>query len=103
MTGELPYSEVLKLMQQAKIFLHPSSYEGFGCVCLEALQAGAHVISFCKPMNMDITHWHIVKDKDVAIEKALGLLSDQHTGYNPVKGFSIKGTVTTMMKLLEEN
>jgi glycosyltransferase involved in cell wall biosynthesis len=103
MTGELPYSEVLKLMQQAKIFLHPSSYEGFGCVCLEALQAGAHVISFCKPMNMDVTHWHIVKDKDVAIENALKLLSDQHTEYNPVKGFSIKDTVTTMMKLLGEN
>ena len=67
MTGELPYSEVLKLMQRAKVFLHPSSYEGFGCVCLEALHAGAHVISFCKPMNMQITHWHIVKDKDAAI------------------------------------
>src|SRR6185295_12039608 len=42
MTGEFPYNEVLKLMQRAKVFLHPSSYEGFGCVCLEALGAGAH-------------------------------------------------------------
>ena len=54
-------------------------------------------------MNRDIAHWHIVKDKDVAIENALKLLSDQHTEYIPVKVFSIRGTVTTMMKLLEEN
>ncbi len=103
MTGELPYSEVLKQMQRAKVFLHPSSYEGFGCVCLEALRAGAHVISFCKPMNMQITHWHIVKDKDAAIAKAQKILSNQHTEYNPVKGFSINNTVTAMMKLLGEN
>ena len=103
MTGELPYNEVLQRMQRAKVFLHPSSYEGFGCVCLEALHAGAHVISFCKPMNMQITHWHIVKDKDAAIANALKILSDQHIGHNPVKEFSINTTVTAMMKLLEEN
>jgi len=103
MTGELPYSEVLKLMQRAKVFLHPSSYEGFGCVCLEALHAGARVISFCKPMNAQITHWHIVKDKDAAIANALKILSDQHTEYNPVKEFSINNTVTAMMKLWGEN
>jgi glycosyltransferase involved in cell wall biosynthesis len=103
MTGELPYNEVLQLMQRAKVFLHPSSYEGFGCVCLEALQAGAHVISFCKPMNMQITHWHIVKDKNVAIVNALKILSDQRTEYDAVKGFSISNTVTAMMKLLGEN
>ncbi len=103
MTGELPYSEVLKLMQRAKVFLHPSSYEGFGCVCLEALYAGAHVISFCKPMNMDIPHWHIVKAKDAAIAKAQEILSGQQTEYNPVKRFSINNTVTAIMKLLGEN
>ena len=103
MTGELPYSEVLKLMQRAKVFLHPSSYEGFGCVCLEALHAGARVISFCKPMNAQITHWHIAKDKDAAIANALKILSDQHTAYNPVKEFSINNTVTAMMKLWGEN
>jgi len=58
LSGELPYHEVLKLMQRTKVFLHPSSYEGFGCVCLEALYGGAKVISFCKPMKNEIEHWH---------------------------------------------
>ena len=102
MTGELPYDEVLKLMQRAKILLHPSSYEGFGCVCLETLYAGAHVISFCKPMDVQITHWHIVKDKERAISKALRILSDQHTEYSPANGFSINNTVAAMINLLKE-
>ena len=102
MTGELPYNEVLKVMQRAKVFLHPSSYEGFGCVCLEALYAGAHVISFCKPINRDVTHWHIVNDKEAAILKALKILNDRYTDYKPVDGFGINNTVTGMIKLLEE-
>jgi len=99
MTGELPYSEVLKRMQRARLFLHPSSYEGFGCVCLEALYAGSHVISFCKPMNTQIAHWHIVKDKDAAITNALKILTDQYTEYTAVKGFGINNTVISMMSL----
>jgi glycosyltransferase involved in cell wall biosynthesis len=40
MTGMLQHTAVLKLMQRSKILLHPSSYEGFGIVCIEALYAG---------------------------------------------------------------
>ncbi|MEI9943386.1 MAG: glycosyltransferase family 4 protein [Chitinophagaceae bacterium] len=53
LVGELPYEEVLQLMQRTKIFLHTSRYEGFGVVCIEALYAGAKVISFTKPMNKE--------------------------------------------------
>jgi glycosyltransferase involved in cell wall biosynthesis len=102
MTGELPYNEVLKLMQRAKVFLHPSSYEGFGCVCLEALYAGAHVISFCKPMNRDIRHWQVAKDKEAALSKALKILTNQFTKYEPVHEFSINNSVAAMIRLFEE-
>jgi len=98
MTGELPYNEVLKLMQRSKVFLHPSSYEGFGCVCLEALYAGAHVISFCKPMNMLPTHWNIVNDREAVTATALKLLSHD-TEYKPVTGFDIRDTATAIMNL----
>lgn len=62
LTGELPHEEVLQLMRRTKIFLHPSSYEGFGFVCIEALYAGAAVISFCKPMKEEIRNWLIAID-----------------------------------------
>src|SRR6185312_4174287 len=51
--GEVAHETLLAFMQRSKIFLHPSSYEGFSMACQEALYAGCHVISFCKPMEED--------------------------------------------------
>ncbi len=62
--GELPHEEVLKLMQCSKVFVHPSSYEGYSTVCLEALYAGCHVVSFIAPEKRTIHHWHIVNTSD---------------------------------------
>ena len=74
LTGEKPHAETLQLMQRTKIFLHTSNYEGFSTVCLEALYAGCHVISFIKPMQHDIDHWHIVQTKEEMATKAIGIL-----------------------------
>lgn len=74
LTGELPHKEVLQLMQRAKLFLHPSSYEGFGVVCIEALYAGASVISFCQPMKESINNWHIAASKEQMITMAKEML-----------------------------
>jgi glycosyltransferase involved in cell wall biosynthesis len=99
MTGELPYNEVLKLMQRSKVFLHTSSYEGFGCVCLEALYAGAHVISFCKPMDTAITQWHIAKDKEEMTNETLRILKDPLVTYLPVCRYTIRDCVSQVMNL----
>ncbi|HEX7903059.1 MAG TPA: glycosyltransferase family 4 protein, partial [Chitinophagaceae bacterium] len=84
LTGELSHAEVLQQMQRAKLFLHPSSYEGFSGVCLEALQSGAHVISFCKAMKEEIEHWHIVATKERMIQQALAILENPLTNYKQV-------------------
>ncbi len=99
MTGELPYSEVLKLMQRAKVFLHPSSYEGFSGVCMEALCAGSHIISFCKPMNMDIPHWHIAKNKEEMVRETLRILQDPMTRYLSLHRYPIGDCVKQVMSL----
>jgi len=97
--GEIEHAETLKLMQRTKIFLHPSSYEGFSTVCLEALYAGAHVISFCKPMSKEIKNWHIVKNDDEMVKKALELLTDTQTKYERVLVQSMDDSVKAIMKL----
>jgi len=97
--GLTPHREVLGLMQRTKILLHTSNYEGFGVVCLEALYAGAHVISFCKPMDQEIRHWHIVGDEEEMIQKALDLLGDPATEYRPVLPFKMNNTVRSVMHL----
>lgn len=99
LTGELPHAEVLQWMKKGKIFLHPSSYEGFGSVCLEALQSGCHVISFCQPMKQPIKQWHIVNNMSEMKEKALELLNDPNAAYQPQIPFSIRDTAIQMMCL----
>lgn len=99
LTGLLTQQRVLAMMQRSKIFLHPSSYEGFGTVCIEALYAGAHVISFCKPMHHNIKNWHIVSTKKEMLEKLIQLLSDQTLVFEPVMAYSIDNSARQMMEL----
>ncbi|MEO6490958.1 MAG: glycosyltransferase [Ferruginibacter sp.] len=83
LVGKVSHQEVLNFMRSTKIFLHPSSYEGFSTVCCEALYSGAHVVSFCKPMHKDFDHFHIVeteKDMQHNLEELLQDPSLDHTG-----------------------
>lgn len=101
-TGELAYPAVLRHMQQSRILLHPSSYEGFGMVCQEALFAGASVISFVRPVDKEVPHWHIVADKNEMIAKARTLLSQQPVTTEPVLFRSIEETAREMVSLFFE-
>lgn len=102
LTGELPHPEVLQWMQRGRIFLHPSSYEGFGVVCLEALQAGCRVISLCRPMKREIEQWHIVQDKEEMIQKTISLLQDKAHGYKSVVPFLMDDIAKRMIKLFND-
>ena len=97
--GEMKHVSLLRLMQQSKVFLHPSSYEGFSMVCLEALYAGCQVISFCKPMNIDFKNWHIVNTEEEAVNKTYEILSQKDLEYEPVLLYSIDDTAKSVMEL----
>jgi glycosyltransferase involved in cell wall biosynthesis len=99
LTGELSYSQVIEQMQKARIFLHPSSYEGFGVVSIEALYAGCQVISFTQPMKQEIEQWHIASSKDEMIQKALTILEDPHTVYKKVLFCTIEEVAKKMSAL----
>jgi glycosyltransferase involved in cell wall biosynthesis len=99
LNGEMSHPDLLRLMQQSKIFLHPSSYEGFSMVCLEALYAGCQVISCCKPMNKDIKNWHIVATEIEMAEKAGEILLNAEMEYEQIIPFSIHETAASILKL----
>jgi glycosyltransferase involved in cell wall biosynthesis len=103
LTGEKPHTEVLALMQQCKVFLHPSSYEGFGVVCLEALYAGAHVISFCYPQDAWIRNWHRVNDIDSMVSLSQELLDNADIDHHPVMPYSITDTARSIMQLFDQS
>ncbi len=99
LTGELSHDNVLKIMARSKIFLHPSNYEGFSSTCLEALSAGAYVISFCKPMNAAINHWHVVNSEKEMVEKTLEILLSSETRYSQVFPYLMEGSAKEIMAL----
>jgi glycosyltransferase involved in cell wall biosynthesis len=100
LAGIIQHAEVLQIMRRTKILLHPSSYEGFGTVCLEALYAGAHVVSFVQPMYCEIKNWHIVKTIEEMHDKALELLNDPAINYDErLLIYSIDDCAKAVMKL----
>lgn len=101
LAGTMEHSNTLKMMQISKVFLHPSSYEGFSTVCIEALYAGAHVISFCRPMDAEIKNWHIVNTKEEMVNKALEILTNGQTEYQPVIPYLMSDSAKAFMNLFE--
>jgi 1,2-diacylglycerol 3-alpha-glucosyltransferase len=56
--GHLEYDNVIKKMQESRILLHTSVFEGQGLIFSEALAAGAYIVSY--PVG---TVWNIVNKK----------------------------------------
>jgi glycosyltransferase involved in cell wall biosynthesis len=98
--GLIPHKQILGLMKQTRVLLHTSSFEGFGNVCIEALYAGAHVISFTRPMKAPIAHWHIVHTIEEMIAKALSILQDGKTQYTPVLPFNMDDSAKKFIEIL---
>lgn len=101
LSGEETHAEVLSLMQRSKAFLHPSSYEGFGAVCLEALYAGAEVVSFVRPMKADIPNWHIVISSEDMVSRLQHILHNAAIIQQPVLPYTIQDNAKKMIALFK--
>lgn len=95
--GQKDQDEVIRLMKRSRLLLHPSAYEGFGMVCLEALASGMQVISFAKPLIDPPSKWHYVNSKMEMLEKAIEILREESPDYSPVIPFAISETVSRIM------
>ncbi|TWI98726.1 glycosyl transferase family 1 [Mucilaginibacter frigoritolerans] len=100
--GELPHKEVIELMQRSKVFLHTSNYEGFGSVMAEALYAGAHVVSFCKPMAKNYRHHYVVKNRSEMKKESLAILQSPRPGHDPVLMFPIQKVAKNIISLFAD-
>jgi glycosyltransferase involved in cell wall biosynthesis len=103
LASALPHQDVLALMERSRILLHPSSYEGFGVVCVEALRAGAHVISFVQPMRKEIDQWHVVPSKKQMLEKTTAILKNERTSYSRITFQSMQEVAQKIGGLFLEN
>lgn len=91
-TGLLTRKEVFKLMQQSKIFVHPSTFEGSGYVFAEALVNGMNIVSFNVGYAQKHPKWFIANDEMDFINIAQKLLAAS-LDYNPVNIFPLTETV----------
>lgn len=101
--GEQSHSAVLAMMQRSKIFVHTSAYEGFGVVCLEALYAGAQVVSFVHPMDAEIPNWHFTNIPGYMIKKVRELLKDPGIDHSLVLPYPVSESARSMMALFGYN
>jgi len=97
--GELPHKEVLALMQRSRVFLHTSSYEGFGMVLSEALYAGAHVISLVSPMHEMPWQFHKAKNENGIVAIAAALLKDKTLVHEAVLQYPINTVAQKVFNL----
>jgi glycosyltransferase involved in cell wall biosynthesis len=97
--GELDHDSILVIMGESRILVHPSAYEGFGIVFLEALYTGTQVVSYCKPMQIDFDHHHIVNTKEEMKEKLIELLDDKRLNHDSVLIYPIEETCKKILSL----
>lgn len=100
LVGALPHGDLRALMARAALFLHPSAYEGFPGVCLEALAAGTPVISVCRPLHAPLPGWVYVDDLQEMREAMLKVLSDERCEVALPEGFYITATARRMVDCL---
>lgn len=99
-SGAVSHRDVLRLMRRSKILVHPSAYEGYCTVCLEALYAGCHVVSFTYPERKKINRWHMVASPEDLITLCRELL-DTETDYPSVLVHSMEDAGRTLIQMFQ--
>ena len=74
LVGSLSRNEVMEYMQQTKVFFHPSTYESFGFVFVEALANGTQIISRPVGIAEASERWQIGNTSDYFFEKIKNVL-----------------------------
>ncbi len=84
--GELAYDKVIGKMQECKILLHTSSFEGQGLVITEALAAGAYVVCYPVGIAFDINHEKLFTGNSIEEMETniISILNMEHPDYRSV-------------------
>ena len=101
LAGELPHTEIMEKMQNAKILLHTSSYEGFGYVFAEAFANGMYVVSNNVGAATDLEKWKITENEQEFSSAIQNLLNSKMI-FEAANIFSIDKTVNSYYNFYNE-
>lgn len=97
--GELNRSDVLGHIAKAKLLFHPSRYEGFGMVIIEALALGAQPIAYSTGVAGEIDKVIIINSTDEAVQVAGSYLAGKLPALQYHSDYAISKTVEKYKRL----
>ena len=100
LAGPKSHSETLALMNQSKVFLHTSHYEGNSTVLMEALYSGCRVLSTCALSHKKIDRLIVSTDREVLKQQLLLALQDYRHADSRVVFNTMNDTARRMVSLL---
>jgi hypothetical protein len=77
--GSLPHTQIFDCMNNSRLFLHTSRYEGNSTVLMEALCSGCQVISTCALSHAPVKNLSVRASKEDLIKSSLELLQENKT------------------------
>jgi 1,2-diacylglycerol 3-alpha-glucosyltransferase len=92
--GSLPYEKVIRKMEESRILLHNSRFEGQGLVLTEALAAGAYVVCYPVGTAGELHHEKLLSGNspDELKRHICNILNNVNPNHNPFIFSSIKDT-----------
>ncbi len=101
--GPKSHSETLALMNQSKVFLHTSHYEGNSTVLMEALYSGCRVISTCALSQRETENLFVSADRIKLKQELISVLQHTHYSVHRVVFNTMDDTARRMVTLLTEH
>lgn len=98
--GPKSHSETLMLMNQSKVFLHTSHYEGNSTVLMEALYSGCRVMSTCALSHKQTEHLFVSTDRRELKQQLLLALQNYRDAAGRVVFNTMDDTARRMVALV---
>lgn len=97
--GSLSHTETLLLMNQSKVFLHTSHYEGNSTVLMEALYSGCRVLSTCALSHKETQNLFVSTDRNALKQILISVLGDKEYQVSRVVFNTMDDTARRMVGL----
>lgn len=102
LSGPQSHTETLKLMNQSKVFLHTSHYEGNSTVLMEALYSGCRVMSTCALSHRETENLFVSTDRGELKQQLLLALQNDQDAVGRVVFNTMDDTARRMVNLLTQ-
>jgi len=101
LTGPQSHAETLLLMNQSKVFLHTSHYEGNSTVLMEALYSGCRVLSTCALSHKKTENLFVSTDRAALRQELATMLQHKQHSVSRVIFHTMDDTARRMVALFQ--